>query len=162
MKYFDFVCGIVGTLGSIATVVTVIITLASYRTKLKVSGQFPIRNSNEFVIRIANTRKCDSEIKSIVFFKGNPNKSDSYVFHCVSFSDYNEHLNPTTNNIIVPHASYVDIPVPCKCVACNYKKIGEALGKPFDTIFVQVKDVNGNTYSINTNANVEFFRKLSS
>ena len=161
MKYFDLLCRTAGALGSIAAVVGVIITLASYRKKLKVTGEFPIRNSNVFVIRIANSRNCDNEVKSIDFIKGNPRKSESHIFHSVSFSGYTEHLNPTTNNIIVPHSSYVDIPVPCKCVACNYKKIGEAFGKPFDTIFVQVRDVNGNTYSINTNANVNFFRKLS-
>ena len=151
---------LIGATGAIATIIGLFIKLEPYRLKLKVTGEFPIRNSNVFVIHIKNTRNSDNEIKSIVFIKGDPNKFNHHIFYSVSFDDYGEYLSPVTNNILVHHSSYVDIPVSCKCVVCNYEKIGEALGKPFDTIFIQIQDTNGHTYRVNTHANVEFFRRL--
>ena len=42
----------------------------------------------------------------------------------------------------------------------SYKTIGEAIGKPFDKIYILVKDKRGKSYCVNTGANVDFFKIL--
>ena len=163
MEDFKLFLSIVDAFGSVATAIGLFITLFKFKKKLKISHEFPVKNSDILLISINNNTIYDSEIKSISFSKGNPKHilKESNIFYTVSFNEFDLTLNPNTNNIVVPKGTIVEVPIPCKCIACNYESIGEAFGKPYDSIFVVVRDNKGHTYSKNTQVNIDYFRKVT-
>ena len=163
MEDFKLFLSIVDALGSVATAIGLFITLFKFKKKLKISHEFPVKKSDILLISINNNTIYDSEIKSISFSKGNPKHilKESNIFYTVSFNEFDLTLNPNTNNIVVPKGTIVEVPIPCKCIACNYESIGEAFGKPYDNIFVFVRDNKGHTYSKNTQVNIDYFRKVT-
>ena len=154
---------IIGALGSIGTMISAFFLLKKLSSKLKISVEFPIKTPGEILITINNNTSFDNEIKYISFHKGNPNNcwKESSLAYFVDLSETGFSTNPNTGNIIIEKNSSLEIPIPCKCVACNYDTLGEMFGKPFDTIFVLVKDRKGHKYCRNTHCNIEYFRKVS-
>ena len=130
MEDFKLFLSIVDALGSVATAIGLFITLFKFKKKLKISHEFPVKKSDILLISINNNTIYDSEIKSISFSKGNPKHilKESNIFYTVSFNEFDLTLNPNTNNIVVPKGTIVEVPIPCKCIACNYESIGEAFG----------------------------------
>ncbi len=151
---------LIDAIGSIATAIAVIITLAPYRTRLKISGEIPIRKSKNYVLNIVNPRNRDNEIKAIMFCKGNPRSSQCHIFYCVEFSHFQDNLNPHTNNVMIPSMKNIELSIPCGCIVCNYDIVGEPFGKPFDTIYIRIKDIRGNIYTVNTHCNIDLFRNV--
>ena len=160
MSTFSLIIDIIQAGGAIATAVSVIILLSKFNTKLKVSGEMPIKNSRNYLISIYNNTAYDNEITSISFWKGNPVKLSSTpsLFYSPELSSLGLQTNKNTHNILLPKQSYIEIPISCSDIALNYECIGEAVGKLYDTIFVLIKDRRGNKYCINTRANIDMFR----
>ena len=162
MIYLDFklVLDVIQAIGAIATAISVIILLSKFSTRLKVRGELSRNNWSEYIISIFNNTSFDNEIKSILFWKGNPKGllSSPSVFYAVDMSSIEKPRNEITGNIILGRDSYIDIPIPKKDIVSHYNEIGEAIGKPYDTIFVQVIDRKGHSYCINTHANIDMFR----
>ena len=159
MQELDIILRIITSIGSIATSTTLIITLLSFRPKLKVVGEIPINKPNTYVISFINNKMYNIEVKSITLFKGNPRKSNSHAFHSVDLLQYNDLINPITNNIMVSKGESVEIALPFTIITNNYKVIGESLGKVLDNIFVLIKDNKGSSYCLNTHHNIDYFRK---
>ena len=163
METCTIVFSIINAIGSLATAITLIIALTKFSRKLKVKGEFPIKNSGTYLLSIYNNTLYDNEIKGVFLCKGNPLNllTDNYsIYHTINFEEYGLTINPNTKNAIIHKDSCIEIPIPCKCIACNYKTIGEAIGKPFDKIYILVKDKRGKSYCVNTGANVDFFKIL--
>ena len=161
MNSLNLALEIIQAIGAIATAVSVILLLTKLSKKLKVSGEMPIKNSNEYLVSIYNNTPYDNEITSIQFWKGNPIgafSSSPSLFFLVDLSYTGQLINENTQNIILPKDSYVDIPIPCCDIALHYEKIGEAIGKPYDTIYILIRDRRGHKYCINTHYNVDMFR----
>lgn len=163
MQTLTIIFSIVNAIGSIATAITLIIALTKFSRKLNVKGEFPIKNSGIYLLSIYNNTLYDNEIKEIFLYKGNPSNlfiSNSTICYALNFEDYDLTINPNTKNVIIHSDSYIEIPIPCKCIACNCKTISEAIGKPFDKIYIYVKDKRGKSYCVNTGKNADFFRML--
>lgn len=161
MSDCGLVFNVIDALGSIATAVAEFIALQPNLKRLKISGDFALNNAGKFVIHIYNPRNRDIEVKSICYFKGNPNKENSFFFGMKKFDKDETTVNTNTNNLLVAHNSSVDIPIECKCIACEYDTIGESLGKPHDKIYILIRDSLGHRYCIDTKVNAEFFKKMS-
>ena len=163
MEEFKLVLSVLDAIGSISAAIGIIIALLKFRRRLKIKGEFPIKNSGTFLITVYNNTIYDNEIKSICFCKGNPKSiwGDSSIFYSIEFGDFDLEVNPNTRNAIISKGSCIEIPVQCKCVACNYEIIGESTGKLFDKIYVLVRDKKGHTYCLNTHENIDFFRRIS-
>ena len=163
MQAFTIIFSIINAIGSLATAITLIIALTKFSRKLKVKGEFPIKNNGIYLLSIYNNTLYDNEIKGIFLCKGNPlnlSNNNSTIYYALNFEDYDLTINPNTKNAIIHKDSCIEIPIPCKCIACNYKTIGEAIGKPFDKIYIFVKDKRGKSYCVNTGENADFFRIL--
>ena len=160
MSSFLLALEIIQAVGAIATAVSVILLLLKFKKRLKVSGEIPIRNAGEYLIRIENNTLYDNEIVSITFWKGNPVNlmTSPVLFFSPELSSIEQQINENTHNVIIPKDSHIEIPIPCYDIAINYEHIGEAIGKLYDTIFVLIKDHRGNKYCINTHSNTDMFR----
>ena len=161
MSNLSLIFNSIDALGSIATAVAVIIALQPFFKRLKVSGDFSLNNTGKFVIHIYNPRNRDIDIIGIHYYKGNPNRTNSFCFGGNEFDEKAATANVNTHNLLVSHNSSVDIPIDCKCIACKYDTIGEAFGKPHDKIYILIRDSLGHRYCIDTKANAEFFKKIS-
>lgn len=163
MEEFKLVLSTLDAVGSISAAIGIIIALLKFRRRLKIKGEFPIKNTGIFLITVYNNTIYDNEIKSVCFCKGDPKSllGDTSIFYSIEFSDFDLELNPNTKNAIISKESCIEVPVSCKCIACNYETIGESMGKPFDKIYVLVRDNRGNSYSLNTHENIEYFRRIS-
>ena len=162
MDTFKIVLSVVDAIGSIAAAITLIIGLTKFRRKLKVTGEIQLKKSDTYLLSIYNNTLYDSEITGIYLFKGNPLNlfKESPPFYQINLEEYGLTINPNTKNAVISKGSIIEIPIPCKCIACNYKRIGEAIGKPFDKIHILVKDRRGNSYCKNTKQNIDCFRIL--
>ncbi|MBR2883173.1 MAG: hypothetical protein IKB93_00120 [Clostridia bacterium] len=162
MENFELILIILDAVGSISAAIGIIVSLVKFSKRLRIIGEFPIRKTDTFLITVYNNTLYDNEIKSICFCKGNAKNlfNESSIFYCVDFNDFNLTLNPNTECAIVPKGSFIEIPVLCKCIACNYNIIGESIGKPYDKIHVLIYDKNGHSYSLNTHRNVDYFRRV--
>lgn len=160
MNSFRLALEIIQALGAIATSVSVILLLLKFNSKLKIRGEIPIKNGEEYLVSIYNNTVYDNEIVSISFWKGNPLSlfSSPTLFYSLNLSSTGHPINENTQNIILSKNSYIEIPISCHDIALNYDTIGEAIGKLYDTIYVLVKDRRGNKYCINTHSNVDMFR----
>lgn len=163
MEAFKLVLEVLQAVGAVATAISLIVLLSKYRTKLKVNGEMPIKNTDRYLISIYNNTPYDNEITSISFWKGNPVNvfSSPSLFFSVDFSSVGQPINENTKNISLPKESNVEIPIPCNSIALNYSNIGEAVGKVYDTIYVLIRDRRGHKYCINTHSNIDMFRIAS-
>lgn len=161
MSSLNLALEIIQAIGAIATAVSVILLLSKLSKKLKVNGEMPLKNTNEYLISIYNNTAYDNEITSIAFWKGNPLgalSTSPSLFFLVDLSGTGQPINENTHNIILPKESYIEIPIPCRDIALHYEEIGEAIGKPYDTIYILIRDRRGNKYCINTHYNVDMFK----
>lgn len=163
METFKLVLEVCQAVGAFATAISLIVLLSKYRSKLKVDGEMPIKNVDQYLIRVYNNTAYDNEITSISFWKGNPVSffSSASLFFLVSFSSVGQPINENTRNISLPKESNIEIPIPCHSITLNYDNIREAIGKPYDTIYVLIRDRRGHKYCINTHSNIDMFRIVS-
>ena len=145
---------------AIASVINSIPIIRKLSHGLNIEVEFPIKNGNILLLTAYNNTDYDNEIESVNFYKGRPSSAFSSIFYSLDLQDCNHDTNPNTGNIIVQKRSHVEISIPCQCIACNYANIGEAIGKPYDKIYLAVRDRCGKTYHKNTGRNIDFFRIL--
>lgn len=162
MDKFELALKIIDAIGSVSAAIGIVIALNKFSKKLKVVGEFPVRNRGTYLLSIYNDTVYDNEIKSITFFKGNPQSSrtESSAFWSLYFNDFDLPKSANTKNIFVEKGGCVEIPIPCKLIVKNYDIIGEAMGKPFDKIYISICDKNGRYYYISTNENIDYFRLI--
>ena len=162
MENFKLILSCLDAIGSIAAAITLFIGLQKMSHKLKIEVEFPVKNSKILLLTVYNNTMFDNEIRSVNFYKGNPSNLFSTVsmFCSINLPDYSLDINPNTGNVIISKGSYVEIPIPCQYIACNYANIVEAIGKPYDKIYLAVRDRCGKTYHKNTGENIDFFRIL--
>lgn len=162
MSSISIVLEVIQAIGAIATAISVFIIIKKMRKKLIVSGEVPIRKNKVFVITVTNNTDCDSEIIAINLFKGSPRSFNSVLFDSIGFDSLGVSLNSSTNNIIVPSKSTINVAIPFSFIVNSYDKtVGEMIGKPFDTIYVEVKDNHGYRYYLNSKYNIDFYRKIA-
>ena len=115
MQTFTIIFSIINAIGSIATAITLIIALSKFTRKLKVKGEFPIKNSGIYLLSIYNNTLYDNEIKAIFLCKGNPANlfTDNYsIYYTINFEEYDLTINPNTKNAIIHKDSCIEIPIP--------------------------------------------------
>lgn len=161
LDILNIVLSSISAVGSIATIITLFISIRKLFGKLIIKGELPIRNSKCYYINIYNSRVFDKEVVSISFVKGNPKTNDSHYFGVLRNENYAELINAKKHFVISKNDS-ISIEIPTKTIVSEYINIGEALGKPYDTIYIAIKDNNGKRYYINTHYNIDFFNKLNS
>lgn len=160
MEKLGIALSVINAIGSIATAITLIIGLRKLGTRLKVTGEHFIKKSDTFFLSIYNNTLYDNEIEKVCLFKGNPLClfKESFPIYILNLEGFGLEINPNTKNAIINKGSKVEIPIPCKCVSCNYKRMGEAFGKVYEKIYILVKDRRGKYYCINTKMNADAFR----
>lgn len=158
---FDFILRIIDAVGSVATAITLIIAIVKFKPRLRIIGECLLRDNNHYLITAYNNKNTDIEIETISFYKGNPRKIGSFPVYFVDYDENGAEVNPASKRIIVKKDSHVDVLVSFQKIVDGYDNTGEAIGKPFDILYVVVRDNKGNRYVINTKHNVEYFRKLS-
>lgn len=162
LEVFQLIVNIMSLLASIATVLMFLKIYWDLNAKLKIKGESPLFKCGQYNIYIFNRKVFDAEIITILFFKGNPSSSNSYIFGRLNNLNYPELINPKSNNILIPKNDSIIISVPLETIVKQYdNNIGESLGKPYDNIYISIRDNCGKRYNINTNGNIDFWRKIS-
>ena len=160
LEILNIILSSISAVGSIATIITLIFSIRKLFGELIIKGELPTRNSKCYFINIYNPRVFDKEVVSISFVKGNPKKSNSHYFGVLRNEKYAEHIN-AKKHFVIPKNDSISIEIPTKTIISEYNCIGEAWGKPYDTIYISINDNNGKRYYINTHYNIEFFKKFN-
>lgn len=161
LEVFQLIVNIMSLLASIATVMMFLKIYWDLNAKLKIKGELPFLKCEHYNIYAFNRKVFDAEIISISFSKGNPSGSNGHIFGTINNLDYPEFINSKNNYFIIPKGDSIIISIPLETIIKQYDaNIGEAFGKPYDNIFICIRDNCGRRYNINTNGNIDFWRKI--
>ena len=135
-----------------------VVTGKQLKTKmngLEVSGELEAGLSNQYWIHVCNIGDRENGIRSLTIYLGNPNL-DSHIIDIYPVSENGHYLQLKSGEAT---DIYLDS---CRIVRSFQARINPYNPEPKENVFILIKDLRGNRYTLNTFMQIKHFMALIS